>query len=115
MGIVIRTHGNEAVPTGEYQVVLLSLEVVETPDGDELEWTFMVLHNGRKIVQRTTISGEFTSKCMEWSMSLMQTVFAPNEEVNLTELVGKTAIAHVKLCKRNGREYNRIEKLLPDW
>jgi len=29
--------------------------------------------------------------------------------------VGKTAIAVVKLKKRNGREYNRIDKLLPDW
>jgi hypothetical protein len=97
-------------------VELTAIELADTYCGDYLKWTFRVVDDGQTIVDYSTpsVSHAPTSKCVEWCTALLKRELQPDEELDLETLVGKTAIAYVRLKKRNGREYNRIEKLLPD-
>jgi hypothetical protein len=117
MGIIIRTHGNQPLPTGVYRVKLIAVELADTYCGDRLKWVFSVVDDERTIVDYTTlsVSNAPVSKCVEWCNALLNRELQPDEELDLETLVGRTAIAYVRLKKRNGREYNRIEKLLPDY
>jgi hypothetical protein len=115
MAITITVRGYEPLPTGEYRVQLTAIELVDTCFGDRLKWTFRVVDDGRTIVDYSTISDTPASKCVEWASALLNRTLSPDEPLDLETLVGRTAIAVVKLKKRNGREYNRIDELLPDW
>ena len=115
MGLIIRARGYEPLPTGEYRVELTSVELVETAYGERLKWVFRVVDGGGTIVDYSTPSDSPTSKCVEWVEALLQKQLAPYEAVDMESLVGRTAIAYVRLKKRNNREYNRIEQLEPDW
>jgi len=114
MGIVIKARGYEPLPTGEYRVELTSVEVVDGNYGECLKWVFRVVDDNRTIVDYSSVSDSPSSKCVEWITALLNQHLAPYEAVDLETLVGRTAIAYVRLKKRNGREYNRIEQLLPD-
>jgi hypothetical protein len=114
MGLIIRARGYEPLPTGKYRVELTSVERVETAYGERLKWVFRVMDGGGTIVDYSTPSDSPSSKCVEWCTALLNRELQPDEEVDTESLLGRTAIAYVRLKKRNNREYNRIEQLLPD-
>jgi hypothetical protein len=116
MAITITVRKNKPVPTGVYRVELVSVEYTDTYCGEFLKWVFRSLDDGSEIVDYTnlTVSTSPTSKCVEWITALLQRELQPNEQLDLESLVGRTAIAYVRLKKLNNRECNRIEKLLPD-
>jgi len=115
MGIKITVRGNKPVPTGEYRVELTSVELVETAYGERLKWVFRAVDGGGTIVDYSTPSDSPSSKCVEWITALLNREVEPDEELDMESLVGKTAIAYVRLKKHQNRKYNRIEQLLPDW
>jgi len=116
MPITITVRGNKPVPTGVYRVQLTSVELVDTYCGEFLKWEFRTVDDGRTIVDYSTPSASYspTSKCVLWATALLNRELQPDEELDLETLVGKTAIAYVRLKFLNNRECNRIEKLLPD-
>ena len=115
MATTITVRCYEPLPTGEYRVELTAIELVDGKYGDALKWVFRVVDDGRTLIGYTNHSDNVLSKCMEWVRALVRYPISVYEPIDLATLVGKTAIAVVKLKKRNGREYNRIDKLLPDW
>jgi len=115
MGLIIRARGYEPLPTGEYRVELTSVKPMDGKYGDALKWVFRVVDDGRTLIGYTNHTDNVLSKCMEWVRALVRYPISVYEPIDLATLVGKTAIAYVRLKKRNNREYNRIEQLLPDW
>jgi Ser-tRNA(Ala) deacylase AlaX len=116
MGIRIAIQGNKPVPTGVYRVELVSVEHTETYCGEYLKWVFRIVDDGRTVVDYSnlSVSTSPTSKCVEWITALLNRELQPDEELDLETLVGRTAIAYVRLKKLQNRECNRIERLLPD-
>jgi hypothetical protein len=114
MAIVIRARGFEPLPTGEYRVVLTDVQLVDTQYGDQLKWIFLVPNKERTLVAYSTSSPSLNGKCMKWASALLNRPIQPNEEVNLEDLLDKSAIA-VVVCKRreDGSEYNQIVDLRP--
>jgi len=117
-GITIAVRGNKPAPTGVYRVELVAIEHTDTYGGEYLKWVFRTVDSGYTIVDYTTVSASTapTSKCVEWITALLKRELQRGEEVDSQSLVGKTAIAYVRLKKLGyrKRECNRIEKLLPD-
>jgi hypothetical protein len=117
-GITIAVRGNKPVPTGVYRVELIAIEHTDTYGGEYLKWVFRTVDGGYTIVDYTTVSASTspTSKCVEWITALLKRELQRGEEVDWETLVGRTAIAYVRLKKLGypERECNRIEKLLPD-
>ena len=115
MAITITAHGNEPIPTGEYRVELTAIELSTGQYGDQLKWTFSVLDKGRNLVAYSSFSASLASKCMRWAGALLGRPIQPSEQVDFEALVGKTATAVVvKQRKDDGREFNKVDDLLPD-
>jgi len=115
MAITITAQGTEPLPTGEYRVELVAIELDSGQYGEQLRWTFRVLEKGRNLVAYSSFSPSLASKCMRWASALLGRPIQAGEPVDLEALVGKTAVAVVvKKRKDDGREFNAIEDLLPD-
>jgi hypothetical protein len=114
MGIIIKAHGNEPLPSGRYRVKLVAIERTETDYGDVLKWVFIVLGEPHTVVGYTPVSGSIGSKCMRWISALLNRRIQPNEEVDLDTLLGRTAIAGIFYRKHCGEEYNEVAELIPD-
>jgi hypothetical protein len=114
MPILITAHGNEPLPSGRYRVKLVGIEQTETDYGDVLKWVFIVLGEPHTVVGYTPVSGSIGSKCMRWVSALLNRPIAPNEQLDLETLLGRTAIAGIFYRKRNGEEYNEVAELIPD-
>ena len=115
MPITITIQGTEPLPTGEYRVELTAIELSTGQFGDQLKWTFRVLDKGRNLVAYTGISSGPVSKCARWAGALLGRKLQLGETVDFEALVGKTAVAVVvKQRKDDGREFNKVEDLLPD-
>jgi hypothetical protein len=115
MGYTITVDGHEPLPTGKYRVLLTAISRVETPRGYEMKWVFIVLvDNPAVLVAYTPLSTSLGSKCMRWVSALLNRSLHYGEEVDLTTLVGRTAIADVVYHKQNGEEYNEVEELYPE-
>jgi hypothetical protein len=114
MAIVIKAQSYEPLSTGEYAVELTAIELVDTPYGKQLKWTFSVPDEGRYLVGYSSLSASVKSKCMRWASALMNRTIQADEEVNFEKLVGKYATAVVvRKRKEDGTEYNSIDDLLP--
>jgi hypothetical protein len=115
MAITITAQGTEPLPTGEYRVELTAIELEDGNYGEQLKWTFHVLEKGRHLVAYSSLSPSLASKCMRWAGALLGRPIQPKEQVDFEALVGKTAIAVVvKQRKDDGREFNKVDDLLPD-
>jgi hypothetical protein len=115
MAITITAQGTEPLPTGEYRVELTAIELSNGQYGEQLKWTFSVLEKGRNLVAYSSLSPSLASKCMRWAGALLGRPIQAGEQVDFEALVGKTAVAVVvKQRKDDGREFNKVDDLLPD-
>jgi hypothetical protein len=115
MAITITAQGTEPLPTGDYRVELVAIELSTGQYGDQLRWTFHVLDKGRNLVAYSSLSASLASKCMRWAGVLLGRPVQAGEQVDFEALVGKTAVAVVvKKRKDDGTEYNAVDDLLPD-
>jgi hypothetical protein len=115
MAITITAQGTEPLPTGDYCVELVAIELSTGQYGDQLRWTFYVLDKGRNLVAYSSLSASLASKCMRWAGALLGRPVQAGEQVDFDALIGKTAVAVVvKKRKDDGTEYNAVDDLLPD-
>jgi hypothetical protein len=115
MAITITAQGTEPLPTGDYRVELVAIELSTGQYGDQLRWTFHVLDKGRNLVAYSSLSASLASKCMRWAGALLGRPVQAGEQVDFDALIGKTAVAVVvKKRKDDGTEYNAVDDLLPD-
>ena len=115
MALTITAQSSDPLPTGEYRVELIAIELGDGNYGEQLKWTFRVLDKGRNLVAHSSVSASLVSKCMRWAGALLGRPVQAGESVDFEALVGKTAVAVVvKLRKENGQEFNKVEDLLPD-
>jgi hypothetical protein len=115
MALTITAQGTDPLPTGEYRVELTAIELEDGNYGEQLKWTFSVLDAGRSLVAYSSFSPRLGSKCMRWAGALLGRPIQPSEQVDFEALVGKTATAVVvKQRKDDGREFNKVDDLLPD-
>jgi hypothetical protein len=114
MALTITVQSNEPLQTGEYQVELTAIELVDTQYGKQLKWTFLVPEHRRTLVAYSSLSTSPKSKCVRWASALLNRAIGVGEQVDLQSLVGKTATASVvRRRKDDGTEYNSIDDLLP--
>jgi hypothetical protein len=115
MAITITAQGTEPLPTGDYRVELVAIELSTGQYGDQLRWTFHVLEKGRNLVAYSSLSASLASKCMRWAGALLGRPIQAGEQVDFDALIGKTAVAVVvRKRKDDGTEYNAVDDLLPD-
>jgi hypothetical protein len=115
MAITITAQGTEPLPTGDYRVELVAIELSTGQYGDQLRWTFHVLDKGRNLVAYSSLSASLASKCMRWAGALLGRPVQAGEQVDFDALIGKTAVAVVvRKRKDDGTEYNAVDDLLPD-
>lgn len=112
----IRWTASEPLPTGEYPVLVESVNEQEGKYGVQLVWKLRVLdpeHEGKELTAWTNTSTSTNSKLASWARALG---FEPEigEELDTEDLKGRKAVA-VVVVKRSedGNLFNRVEDLLP--
>lgn len=121
MTLTFTSQSSTPIPTGEYTVRCIAIEVVENrfeAGKQQLQWQFEVIaagdHQGRKLTAFTSLSGSLKSKAAQWAGALLGRPLADGETVDLAMLIGKHAVA-VVVCraKPDGTEFSRVEALKP--
>ncbi|MDW8052592.1 MAG: hypothetical protein RMJ83_08960 [Armatimonadota bacterium] len=115
------TQSSTPIPTGEYAVKCLSVELVDNkfePSKQQLKWTFEIVaagdFQGRKLVGYTSVSTSLKSKAAAWAGALLGRPLADGETLDWGKVIEAHARA-VVVCraKPDGSEYARLEDLKP--
>jgi hypothetical protein len=116
MGILLTVRNDELVLTREYRVELTAIELHHTKHGKLLKWVFRTVDTEqRTLIAYTHYSPSPASKCVNWVIALLDRPLPTNGTIDLSQLVGKTALALVEIRKRNNTDYYRVVQLEPDY
>jgi hypothetical protein len=106
------------IDKGIYQAKLESVEPVTTVNGDAYRLNFRITGNGhhkdRKVNGMCGTQLHPESKLYKWLSAIKGMEFAPDEEVDLDQLIGRTCMISVTRKERDGRIYANVEDVTSD-
>jgi hypothetical protein len=114
MQITIQT--SEPLPTGEYTARLIEIAESEGRFGTQLRWTLEIAdgeHAGRRLIAFSSLNTNPQAKLVRWASALLGRALQHGETLDTEQLIGRLCRAVVVKRTDNGREFSRIEELLP--
>ena len=103
---------------GVYQARLESIKPVLTVNGDAYRLTFTITEDGSYRDRRVNgMCGSWLhpeSKLYKWLSAIKGMELAPDEEVDLDQLIGRTCMISVTRKERDGRIYANVEDVTSD-
>jgi hypothetical protein len=116
--VKLRAEDYVTLPDGVYSVRVTAVEEMVGRDGSAfIRWTFEVVNDpeygGTALTAVSSLRLTPKSKTRQFCEALLGRRLERGEEVELDDLVGRTALANVTSVERNGAIYNTVESLAP--
>ena len=115
---VQKREGFVLIDEGIYQAKLESVKPVLTVNGDAYRLTFTITEDGpyndRKVNGMCGFQLYPESKLYKWLSAIKGSEFAPYEEVDLDQLIGRTCMITVTHTERDGRTYANVADVTSD-